>query len=246
MNDTAGRLRREVVSRDCRPGGPTRQRKTVPPTADELSDRLFSVGHSNHSWERFVGLLRGAGVTAVADVRSSPHSGRFPHYSRPVLERGLRAEGIAYVFLGDSLGGRPTVPDLFHPDGLVDYERVRRSPAFRDGLERLLTGAERYRVAMLCAEEDPLDCHRGLMVAPELMGRGVVCRHLRGDGSVEPHGDAEARLLALTGVADGVLDGLFAAAVSDEERRELLAEAYREQARRAAFRLPPWPGGEAV
>src|SRR5437868_6627008 len=107
---------------------------------------LLSVGHSNHDWDTFLTLLRHGGVSAVADVRSRPFSRRLPQYNRPDLEVGLRQAGIAYVFLGDLLGGRPDDPDLYDELGqggglVVNYERVRATAAFRRGLERLLSGA---------------------------------------------------------------------------------------------------------
>jgi uncharacterized protein (DUF488 family) len=201
--------------------------------------RLFSIGHSNHAVEHVVRLLRGTGVTAVADVRSQPFSQRYPQFNRPELERALREREIGYAFLGDLLGGRPRQMTLYDADGRVDYERVRQSPAFRKGIDRLVAALDEHTVAMLCSEEDPLDCHRALMIAPALVERGVAPMHLRADGSVESTADMEDRLLAETGVGAGVTDGLFAAALGGEERAELLAEAYRRMSRRKAFRLRP-------
>ncbi len=201
--------------------------------------RLFSVGHSHHDLARLVELLRRAGVTAVADVRSSPFSQRHPQFNRPDLERGLRQAGIAYLFLGEQLGGRPADADVYDGDGRVDYEQVRQTAAFRDGLERLTQALDRQRVAMLCAEEDPLDCHRALMIGPALVERGIAPVHLRGDGSRETTAALEERLLAITGAGSGILDGLFAAFVTGEERRHYLAEAYRALAKQKAFRHRP-------
>ena len=198
--------------------------------AENAGARLVSVGHSNHDWPAFVALLCGAGVTALADVRSSPYSGRYPYFNREPLARGLRDEGIVYVFLGDLLGGRPSRPSLYDDDGRVDYERVRRTEAFQRGLEQLTHGLSGNTVAFLCSEEDPLDCHRGLMIAPALCERGHPPSHLRKDGSVETNERMERRLLEKTGVGAGILDGLFAVTLSHEERHSLLAEAYRRLA----------------
>ena len=205
--------------------------------------QLYSVGHSNHELARLIDLLRGVSVTAVADVRSQPYSQRLPQFNRPELEHGLREHGIAYVFLGDLLGGRPADPGLYDAEGRADYDRIRQTPAFQNGLQRLLDGLSRQRIAMLCGEADPLDCHRGLMITPALVERDVAPLHLRRDGSVETTAEMERRLLEQTGVGEGVLDGLFAALVSLEERREYLREAYRARARRRAFRLRPGVAG---
>jgi uncharacterized protein (DUF488 family) len=207
------------------------------PNTDGSAVRLVSVGHSNHEWPAFVALLRRAGVTALADVRSSPYSGRYPYFNREPLASGLRNEGIAYVFLGDLLGGRPGQPSLYDDDGRVNYERVRQTEAFQRGLEQLTHGLNGNTVAFLCSEEDPLQCHRGLMIAPALSERGLPPHHLRKDGSLESNAQMEHRLLRETGVGVGVLDGLFAETLTQEERRSLLAEAYRCQARRKAYQL---------
>jgi uncharacterized protein (DUF488 family) len=185
--------------------------------------RLFTVGHSNHQPDVLLGLLRGAGVTAVADVRSSPYSRRLPHFSRGPLEALLRHHGITYVFLGRELGGRPASPDLYGPEGRADYEHIRETEAFQGGVRRLLDGLGRYRIALLCGEEDPLDCHRGLMIAPALKDLGVPPVHIRRDGRLETMAEFEARLLEATKQGTLFPDGL--------------AEAYARMNKRKAFRL---------
>jgi uncharacterized protein (DUF488 family) len=193
-----------------------------------------------------VRLLVAAGVTCVADVRSHPFSQRHPQFNRPDLDAELALHGIRYVFLGDALGGRPADDTVYDPGGRVDYERARMTATFRQGIDQLVQGARASAVAMLCAEEDPLDCHRGLMITPALVGRGVEPLHLRGDGSTETTAAMEARLLAETGVGAGILDGLFAGVLSGDDRRELLAAAYRAMGRRKAFQRPrdPEPRGD--
>ncbi len=191
------------------------------------------MGHSNHDLARLLALLRAAGVEAVADVRSSPFSRRHPDFNRAELERGLREAGFAYLFLGDLLGGRPQGAELYDGEGRVDYRRVRATEFFRRGLERAERAAAKSRVALLCAEEDPLDCHRGLMIAPALVERGVRPGHLRGSGRVETTAELEERLLAETGQ-----DDLFAR-IDERERREALEAAYDVMGRKKAFRLRP-------
>jgi uncharacterized protein (DUF488 family) len=215
------------------------QRKNdAPPRSTPVSaGRLFSVGHSNQELSQLIALLEKAGVAAVADVRSSPYSGRLPQFNRAPLESEMKRSGIAYVFLGDLLGGRPRDRELYDADGRVEYERVRATAEFHSGLERLLSGLERYTVAMLCSEDDPLDCHRGLMIAPAAKEQGASPLHLRKDGSTETMEAMELRLLAETGMAARDDVPLFAPLLTDEDRRAALAEAYRIMNRRKAFRL---------
>jgi uncharacterized protein (DUF488 family) len=205
--------------------------------APELSGRVFSVGHSNHELEPFVALLRGATVTAIADVRSSPYSKRYPQFNKGLLRDALRVHGIAYVYLGDLLGGRPAARDLYDAEGRADYEKVRATAAFRRGLERLLAEAERQRVAIMCSEDDPLDCHRGLMITPALGEIGVLPCHLRKDGSLETTAAMEKRLLKETKLEDRLEADLFHPPPDADEMREIMAEAYRLLARKKAFQL---------
>jgi uncharacterized protein (DUF488 family) len=209
-----------------------------PPPIPAPAGRLFSVGHSNQELPDLIALLRRAGVTAVADVRSSPYSRRLPQFNREPLARELMKNRIAYIYIGDQLGGRPRDRDLYDADGLVDYGRVRRTAEFRAGLDRLLRGLEKQTIAMLCSEDDPLGCHRGLMIAPGAKEQGVSTLHLRKDGSVETTEAMERRLLAETGTAARHDPPLFAPLTTDEDRRAALAEAYRLMNRRKAFRLP--------
>jgi uncharacterized protein (DUF488 family) len=196
---------------------------------------LFTIGHSNHEWEKFLQLLRRAPVTLLADVRSMPYSRRLPQYNRPDLEQALAQAGIAYVFLGHELGGRPEDPDLYDSEGRVDYRRVGKTYLFEQGLDLLRGHIRRHTPALFCAEEDPLDCHRGLLIAPFLAEEAAIS-HLRGDGSIETMAAMEERLLQITRVGEGFLDGLFADHITPDDRRRLLDEAYRLQARRKAFR----------
>jgi uncharacterized protein (DUF488 family) len=195
---------------------------------------VFTVGHSTHSWERFVALLRSANVTAIADVRTSPYSRHYPQFNRDDLREELRLDGISYVFLGKELGGRPS-ERRFYCDGVADYEKMAQASEFAKGLDRVIDGAKKYRIALMCSERDPLDCHRCLLVSRALAQRGVRVNHILDNGNVVSQDEIEDKLLELTGRNT---DDFFA------PRAERLATAYRERARKVAFAEPqPDPGG---
>lgn len=149
---------------------------------------LWTIGHSNHSLERFLGLLRANRIEAIADVRSWPQSRYAPWFDREPLARTLRQAGVSYVFLGNELGGRPHDLGLYDENGHVRYDAVAATDAFQTGIARLERGLVRLRVAVMCAEENPRHCHRRLLVARVLHERRLSILHVRGDGAVEPEG----------------------------------------------------------
>ena len=137
---------------------------------------LLTIGHSNLAADRFLGLLKEAGVTAVADVRSVPFSRWCPWFSGKALAQRLAGEAIAYIALGDALGGRPRDPRLYR-DGVADYEAMGASEEFAAGLQRVVDETAHHRVCLLCAEREPLDCHRCLLVGRALAARGLALGH---------------------------------------------------------------------
>ena len=151
--------------------------------ADPLA--LLTVGHSNHSLEHFRGLLGCFDVDVLVDVRSHPYSRFAAHFNREVLAAAVRASGRKYLFLGRELGGRPEGDEFYDDEGHVLYGHVSRSALFKSGLERLERGLRAHRVAVMCSEEDPSDCHRRLLVARVLLERGISVHHVRGDGRLQ-------------------------------------------------------------
>ncbi|MCS7195145.1 MAG: DUF488 domain-containing protein [Meiothermus sp.] len=150
---------------------------------------LYTIGHSSHSPERFLGLLQAHGVEALADVRSRPFSRQFPHFNAPELRALLKAVGILYVPMGRELGGQPQSAELYDSEGHADYAKMSRTEAFRSGLERLRWGMEQYRIALMCSEENPSECHRRLLVVRVLCDEdpGLCAQvfHIRGNGELQ-------------------------------------------------------------
>jgi len=186
---------------------------------------LFTIGHSTHPIEVFVGLLKQHGITALADVRSHPYSRRFPQYSQESLKAALAREQIAYVFLGKELGARSENPACYR-QGKVQYEILAKEPQFAVGLERLRTGMERFRIALMCAEKDPLDCHRAVLVARRVYESGTPVEHIHADGHLEKHAEMEARMLNLLKMSDA---DMF------RSREEILVDAYRIRGEQIAY-----------
>ena len=191
---------------------------------------ILTIGHSRHPLARFMSLLATAQVSVVADVRSAPVSRFSPHFNKNALAASLGGQGIDYVFLGQPLGGRPERPEMY-TQGRVDYEKMAASPEFRAGLAQLIETAEGHRLAAMCSEADPLDCHRCLLVGRALVEAGVEVGHILPSGGIISHAQAEDRLLQLEHLAD---DDLLM-----RSREERLAEAYRCRNRRAGYARKP-------
>ena len=190
---------------------------------------VLTIGHSNHALDSLIALLRRHRVTVLADVRSTPYSRFNPQFNRDSLDSSLKRCGIEYVYLGHSLGGRSDDPACYE-DGRVRYDRVAETESFRRGLDRVVRGAANHRIVLLCAEREPLECHRTLLVAQALDERGIDVAHIHADGRLEPHGEAMDRLLDRFNLhPDG---DLFR---SSQPREKLVAEAVALQAKRVAF-----------
>jgi len=154
--------------------------------------RLFSIGHSNHPMEAFLDLLKQHRIEVLVDARSHPYSRFASHYQAGSLRNAVADVGIKYLFLGKELGGRPEGDEFYDAEGHVLYSRVAESPLFLEGIRRLEAGVSRYRVALLCSEEDPSGCHRRLLVGRVLATRGILLDHIRGDGRVQTEAQLQA------------------------------------------------------
>jgi uncharacterized protein (DUF488 family) len=189
-----------------------------------MSAKIYTIGHSNHSARRFIDLLQGAGIDCVADVRSTPFSRRNPQFSQKALAASLKDAGIEYWFLGDALGARPKDPDCWE-DGKVSYARIAASAAFQEAIHALIEDSYAKRIALMCAEKEPLDCHRTILVGRALAQRGTALLHIHADGRTEPQDMLEQRLLHLAREQVDLLSSRDAA----------LARAYDKRGRQMAF-----------
>jgi len=155
---------------------------------------LYTIGHSVHPIDYFIELLKMNEIDAVADVRSSPYSKFTPQFNREPLKKSLKGQGIRYVFLGEELGARRDEPECYKNNKVI-YSKVADLPSFRSGISRLREGTEKMRVAIMCAEKDPLTCHRTVLVAHFSRDHFSDTLHILEDGSIESRADADLRLL---------------------------------------------------
>lgn len=204
---------------------------------------LFTIGHSTRDIADFADLLARHSVNAIADVRSRPYSRYIPQYNRDDIARELKNRNIAYVFLGDELGARSENPACYENDK-VDFARVKEEESFQRGLARLKDGAGKYRIALMCAEEDPITCHRMILVTRQLRDEFAV-QHIRGNeefrdaNHLESNDEAECRLLKLfrgEAIAESLIEDS-----ADNHAREI-ASAYKKQGKVIAYKKQ-WKNG---
>jgi len=172
-------------------------RSPVPPATSGDGPTLHTIGYGARSVDELIAALRTYHIEYVLDVRSSPYSKFKPEFAKEVLEAALKARGLRYVFVGDTLGGQPRDPDCY-TEGKVDYEKVRQQPFFQAGLERLRKAHEqRLRAALLCSEGRPEQCHRSKMIGEALHAARIPIWHI----------DENGQLLTQTQVMDRLTGG---------------------------------------
>ncbi|MGV0005162.1 MAG: DUF488 family protein [Candidatus Porifericomitaceae bacterium WSBS_2022_MAG_OTU9] len=188
---------------------------------------IYTIGHSNHTIENFIAILQKHGITAIADVRSAPYSKYNPQFNKDKISASLHRTSISYVFLGKGLGARPDDPSCYH-NGKVLYDKIAARQQFKEGIRRLAKGAEQYRIAIMCAEKDPIDCHRTVLVCRHLKGIIDGIFHIFADGAAIKHEDMEKRLIEATNSAPDLLDG-------DVDHNLQLNNAYRKREHDIAY-----------
>jgi uncharacterized protein (DUF488 family) len=186
---------------------------------------FYTIGHSTNAVEQLVSLLRQYDISVVADVRSQPYSRLNPQFNKKPFKLCLKESGLSYVFLGAELGARSTDPNCYI-NGKVQYDLLAKTSAFQRGLERLQKGAADFRIAIMCAEKEPLICHRAILVARHLHERGYPVRHILESGTLEDHDSSMDRLLKILRIPE---QDMF------RSRAEILSLAYARQGEKIAY-----------
>ncbi|HFD33109.1 MAG TPA: DUF488 domain-containing protein [Gammaproteobacteria bacterium] len=185
---------------------------------------LFTIGHSTHTVDYFIDLLKKHSITAVCDVRSHPYSKYNPQFNREVLKEELKRNNIAYVFLGKELGARSENPNCYI-DGRVQYNYLVDEPSFQQGIIRLKKGMKQYSIALMCAEKDPITCHRTILVCREMRSHTKQIKHILANGEIETNLEAEERLLTTLGIVPDMF----------KNKNECIEEAYDKQGQKIAY-----------
>jgi uncharacterized protein (DUF488 family) len=186
---------------------------------------IYTIGYASHTVESFVAALKKFNVTAIADVRSTPYSKFKPEFNRENLKNSLAKDQIEYVFLGENIGARINAPECYR-NGQADYDLIAKHALFQEGIDRLLRGMKKFTIAMMCAEKDPINCHRTILICRELKKYEIRICHIIDSNTCEAHPDAELRLMKLYHLEQ---PQLF---MKDSERLEA---AYSRQSEKIAY-----------
>ncbi len=148
--------------------------------------KCFTIGHSNYEFEDFVEILKKKNIDSVIDVRSIPYSKYASQFNREFLIEELKKYNILYSYFGEEFGAKRTDPELLFSNGRVNFKKVLESEIFEKGIKRLKKGLEKnYTITLMCAEKDPLNCHRFVLISRGLEKNGIDVGHILEDGSVK-------------------------------------------------------------
>ncbi len=189
---------------------------------------LYTIGHSNHTIEHFIDLLKRHKIGIVVDVRSVPYSRYCSQFDKTILSAALKAVDIQYVFSGKELGARPDDPACYE-DGYVNFKRIARRKEFKDGVGRFLTSIGKCHVALMCTEKEPLECHRTILICRNLKEYNLRIKHILEDGGIEDHADAERRLVEMLKIEPTLFE-------QEKTESDLIEQAYNQQSQNISHR----------
>lgn len=157
---------------------------------------IYTIGHSTHQIDYFVEMLNEYSINTVIDVRSIAASTYNPQYNLEPLSNYLKKNGITYLHFAEEFGARHTDPDLLDEEGKVDFEKIRKSWNFKNGVERLWLATDKgFKIALMCSEAEPFDCHRFSMISIALEKDGFEVKHILKDKTLKSNGELEKQLL---------------------------------------------------
>ncbi|MFC1676811.1 DUF488 family protein [Planctomycetota bacterium] len=185
---------------------------------------LYTIGHSNHTVEYFVDLLKCHKIGIIVDVRSVPYSRYCSQFNKDILSAALKESSIQYMFLGKELGARPDDPACYE-SGCANFKCMAKRKEFKDGVQRFIANMGKYRVALMCMEKEPLDCHRTILICRNLKEYNLSIKHILEDGKIEDHHDSERRLVKKLKIEPTLFE-------PEKTESDLIEQAYDQQSQK--------------
>lgn len=190
-------------------------------------NKIFTIGHSQHRKDYFLDMLRTYDINYIIDVRSIPFSKHAPNYNKDILKASLISNKINYAFMGEYFGARPKSVDLYSEKGYLDFNKVKNSKPFLIGVKNVLKGIELgNRIALMCTEKDPIECHRAILVANAFYERGIDVEHILSNKTLQNHNILNKRLIDIYFPERNQISFFDNENLSE---KECLIEAYKKQ-----------------
>lgn len=199
--------------------------------------KIYTIGHSNYSMERFLDMLRHYNINTVVDIRGTPYSKYNVQYDKEKLQETLRSEGFIYIYMAKEFAAKRGNKQSYNGEGYSNFEEVVKEKDFLSGIERLKVGCSKgYRIALLGAMQSPIRCHRCILLGRELIKAGFELRHILDDYSLATQEDMEKELLDkyFPNRNQLTIDELLGESMTEEE---MINEGYRLANRKIGYRV---------
>lgn len=199
--------------------------------------KIYTIGHSVYDPKDFINLLRKFDINCIVDVRSTPYSKFNPTFNLENIKRMLIEAGIYYISMGKELGARRDDKSLYHKSGYLDFEKVRKDKLFHQGIDRVKDGISRdYKIALMCTEKDPFDCHRCILVAKEFYDQGYEVKNILPNGDILTQEQIEEKLIEkyFPNRFQLTIDSILGNNLSE---KEMIAEAYKRRNAEIGYRI---------
>ncbi|MPQ30547.1 DUF488 domain-containing protein [Clostridium estertheticum] len=198
---------------------------------------IYTIGHSNYPVEFLLKRLNIHKVNCLIDVRSTPYSKYTPQYNAPNLKKYLNSMGIYYMHMGEELGARQLDENLYSSEGYLDFNKFSRTDLFQRGIERVKDGMKKdFKVALMCTEKDPIDCHRNILVAREFYKQGYNVKNILINSKIESQSELEQRLLEMY-FPNRLQSSIFELIEGTEDEKVLIDKAYKRRNSEIGYKL---------
>lgn len=198
---------------------------------------IFTIGHSNYSIDRFLDMLKFHNINCIVDIRGTPYSKYNVQYNKETISQTLTRKGYVYIYMGKEFAAQRGDKSLYTEEGYADFEKVVYDKDFLNGINRLKVGCRKgYRIALMGAKQDPISCHRCILLGRALKEHGFNVEHILDDYTLASQEELEKRLLKkyYAGGDQINFDRYLEADLSEED---LIRECYRKGNKEIGYRV---------
>lgn len=188
---------------------------------------IFAIGHSNYPYDKLIEMIKKYGIDCVVDIRETPYSKYNTQYNREVLRENLKSSGFTYVYMGHEFGAKRQTKESYNDEGYADFEKVIKEELFLKGIERITKGLQMgYKIVLLGAMQEPIRCHRSIMLGKYLNEKGFDVKYIMHEGNIVNQDYIEEDLLNkyFSDRNQLSIDSLLGI---DKSREEMIEEGYK-------------------